>query len=261
MLAWWKAQPSDLQTPSHMGNCVGCFLKGRSIRDCASARAPEVWERWAQITSARGRARFIFGEPEGYAGSFAACEPCPCCHSTTRPRTHRPPAIAPSAARRPYAPAPADARRGQPRPADAAAYGRSPWRTTPAPGTGDDGARILNHEALWDEEAEEVRHKAASDKVVCIRHTSDLFAHPTGGRDAARGGTHEGVALVCTAVAMRRLDVFDAGAEHAHALEARRKRPSPDNRADHSTIPMRAVASAKAMALCANLRTARSRRD
>ena len=69
VLGWWKAQDFDLQTPAHMGNCVGCFLKGRSIRDRAAREAPEAFERWAALESQIG-ARFVHAEPEGYAGTL-----------------------------------------------------------------------------------------------------------------------------------------------------------------------------------------------
>lgn len=69
VMAWWKAQPFDLTTPSYAGNCVGCFLKGRTLRDRAAREAPEVWERWAHHERVAG-ARFIHSEPEGYAGQL-----------------------------------------------------------------------------------------------------------------------------------------------------------------------------------------------
>lgn len=67
--AWWREQPFDLETPSYAGNCVGCFLKGRTLRDRAAREAPEVWERWAHHEAVAG-ARFIHAEPEGYAGQL-----------------------------------------------------------------------------------------------------------------------------------------------------------------------------------------------
>ena len=67
--AWWSANNFDLETPAYAGNCVGCFLKGRTLRDRAAREAPEVWERWAHHEAVAG-ARFVHAEPEGYAGQL-----------------------------------------------------------------------------------------------------------------------------------------------------------------------------------------------
>ncbi len=66
---FWAAQDFDLQTPAHMGNCVGCFLKGRALREHAAREAPEAFERWAQHEREIG-ALFVHAEPRGYAGTL-----------------------------------------------------------------------------------------------------------------------------------------------------------------------------------------------
>lgn len=69
VMDFWKRQDFDLETPAHMGNCVGCFLKGRVIRERAAREAPAAFERWAKHEMTIG-ARFVHQEPEGYAGTL-----------------------------------------------------------------------------------------------------------------------------------------------------------------------------------------------
>lgn len=69
VLDFWAEQDFDLQTPSDMGNCVQCFLKGRAIRERVAASMPEPFERWAALEAERGKT-FLHSEPEGYAGTL-----------------------------------------------------------------------------------------------------------------------------------------------------------------------------------------------
>lgn len=67
--AFWAAQDFDLVIPPWAGNCMGCFLKGRRLRDRGAREAPEVWERWAAREASIG-ARFVYNEPGGYAAQL-----------------------------------------------------------------------------------------------------------------------------------------------------------------------------------------------
>ena len=69
VLAWWKAQDFDLTTPEHLGNCVGCFLKGSTLRLHAARDMPEHFARFAAHEASVG-ATFIHKEPAGYAGTL-----------------------------------------------------------------------------------------------------------------------------------------------------------------------------------------------
>lgn len=69
VLAWWKAQDFDLTTPEHLGNCVGCFLKGSTLRLHAARDMPEHFARFAAHEESVG-ARFINKEPGGYAATL-----------------------------------------------------------------------------------------------------------------------------------------------------------------------------------------------
>ncbi len=51
VFAFWSTQPFDLELPGDdpaFGNCVGCFLKGRSKLENAMRTMPEHFEQWAQ---------------------------------------------------------------------------------------------------------------------------------------------------------------------------------------------------------------------
>ena len=65
---FWRAQPFDLMTPAHLGNCQVCFLKGRAVRDHAVRDAPEAAARFAAMEAQIG-ARFVGDEPGGYAAT------------------------------------------------------------------------------------------------------------------------------------------------------------------------------------------------
>jgi 3'-phosphoadenosine 5'-phosphosulfate sulfotransferase (PAPS reductase)/FAD synthetase len=68
VLAWWRSQPFDLETPEHLGNCMGCFLKNRRARLAGARDVPEAWERWAALESEIG-GRFL--KRESYAAQLA----------------------------------------------------------------------------------------------------------------------------------------------------------------------------------------------
>lgn len=69
VLGWWQRQPFNLTTPETHGNCVGCFLKGKRIRDVIADTDPDALVWWEEKERETGR-RFIFKEPTGYAGTL-----------------------------------------------------------------------------------------------------------------------------------------------------------------------------------------------
>jgi 3'-phosphoadenosine 5'-phosphosulfate sulfotransferase (PAPS reductase)/FAD synthetase len=71
VLAFWKAQPFDLQLPltgNMAGNCVGCFLKGGSKLEILMEEMPEHFEWWVEAekmasNTAKTGARFRTDRP------------------------------------------------------------------------------------------------------------------------------------------------------------------------------------------------------
>jgi 3'-phosphoadenosine 5'-phosphosulfate sulfotransferase (PAPS reductase)/FAD synthetase len=51
---FWAAQPFDLGIPSYLGNCVGCFLKGRNKLATIARESPESLQWWAEQETASG---------------------------------------------------------------------------------------------------------------------------------------------------------------------------------------------------------------
>lgn len=145
VLAWWKAQPFDLTTPAYAGNCVGCFLKGRTLRDRAAREAPEVWERWAHHERVAG-ARFVFAEPEGYAGQLRRVRSLPVLPFDDEAEDTSLPCDCTQRRAPPLRTCTCGARRGQGHALLCSrVWGDHPGvYYAPAPGT-DDAARVLHH--------------------------------------------------------------------------------------------------------------------
>jgi 3'-phosphoadenosine 5'-phosphosulfate sulfotransferase (PAPS reductase)/FAD synthetase len=49
--AFWNAQPFRLGIEQHLGNCVGCFLKGKAKIERIASENPEFLEWWANAES------------------------------------------------------------------------------------------------------------------------------------------------------------------------------------------------------------------
>lgn len=49
VLAWWRAQPFDLQLQPHESNCDLCFLKGAGIRAHIIEKHPELTAWWVEM--------------------------------------------------------------------------------------------------------------------------------------------------------------------------------------------------------------------
>lgn len=71
VMAFWAAQPFDLQLQQHEGNCDLCFLKGLNKRIRIMREHPELANWWIERERESGSTfRNPMNEPRGYAGTM-----------------------------------------------------------------------------------------------------------------------------------------------------------------------------------------------
>ena len=54
VMAFWAAQPFDLQVPEHLGNCDLCMLKSKKKRVRAIAENPRISDWWEEMEAKYG---------------------------------------------------------------------------------------------------------------------------------------------------------------------------------------------------------------